>query len=192
VRYYLDTEFDGAGGPLLTLALVREDGASLYLHHDFEPMDIWVQRNVKPLIADCPEPPVTSWDREALAGALADFIRDDPAPVIVADWLADISHCCDLLRAGSLYWSDPQGHLGDIPPLRFEVSNVDAYPTTLPGAVQHNAWWDAMALREKLCPAQVRESDSLSRGATAPEAAGMPDAGPGMKNPTQEGQSHEQ
>lgn len=27
---------------------------------------------------------------------------------------------------------------------------VDAYPTDLPDAVQHNAWWDAMALRKKL------------------------------------------
>jgi hypothetical protein len=24
---------------------------------------------------------------------------------------------------------------------------VDCYPTTLEGAVRHNAWWDAMALR---------------------------------------------
>lgn len=38
----------------------------------------------------------------------------------------------------------------DMPPLRFEVSNLDAYPTDLPGAVQHNAWWDAMALRHLL------------------------------------------
>lgn len=150
MRYFLDTEFDGASGPLLTLALVREDGASIYVHHDFEPMDIWVRHNVKPVIHDCPEPPVASWDREALAGAVADFLRPDHEPIIVADWLADVSHLCQLLSAGALYWSDPKGHLGNMPPLRFEVSNVDTYPTTLPGAVQHNAWWDAMALRHKL------------------------------------------
>lgn len=33
-------------------------------------------------------------------------------------------------------------------------------------------------------PAQVREGVSLSRGATAPEAAGMPEAGPGMPTNT--------
>ena len=27
---------------------------------------------------------------------------------------------------------------------------VDAYPTDLPGAVRHNAWWDAMALKHLL------------------------------------------
>lgn len=150
MRYFLDTEFDGANGPLLTLALVREDGASIYIHHDFEPMDLWVQRNVKPHIHDCPEPPVASLDREALASAVADFLREDGEPLIVADWLADVSQLCGLLATGSLYWSDPAGNLQGMPPLRFEVSDVDAYPTTLPGAVQHNAWWDAMALRHKL------------------------------------------
>ena len=38
----------------------------------------------------------------------------------------------------------------NIPHLSFEVHRVDAYPTALPGAVQHNAWWDAMALRHLL------------------------------------------
>jgi hypothetical protein len=36
------------------------------------------------------------------------------------------------------------------PSIKFEMHRVDAYPTTLPGAVQHNAYWDAMALRHKL------------------------------------------
>lgn len=34
--------------------------------------------------------------------------------------------------------------------LTFEVHNVNAYPTTLPNAVQHNAWWDAVALQHAL------------------------------------------
>jgi hypothetical protein len=34
--------------------------------------------------------------------------------------------------------------------MTFEVHNVDCYPTALEGAVQHNAWWDAMALRAAL------------------------------------------
>lgn len=33
--------------------------------------------------------------------------------------------------------------------MTLEVNNVDAYPTELEGAVQHNAWWDAMALRHR-------------------------------------------
>jgi hypothetical protein len=42
------------------------------------------------------------------------------------------------------------GMMINIPRLSFEMFREDAYPTTLEGAVQHNAWWDAMALRELL------------------------------------------
>lgn len=31
--------------------------------------------------------------------------------------------------------------------LACEMLRVQAYPTRLEGAVEHNAWWDAMALR---------------------------------------------
>ena len=30
MRYYLDTEFNGSGGALLSFALLREDGAAIY------------------------------------------------------------------------------------------------------------------------------------------------------------------
>lgn len=150
MRYFLDTEFDGAGGPLLSLALVREDGEGIYVIRDFEPMDLWVQRHVRPVVFDCPQAAVVSTDAGHLAATVARFLEQDPEPFIVADWLADVAQLCGLLTARSLYWSDPSGDLKHMPPLRFECSNVDAYPTDLPGAVQHNAWWDAMALRRKL------------------------------------------
>jgi hypothetical protein len=34
--------------------------------------------------------------------------------------------------------------------LRFEIHRVEHYPTALVGAVEHNAWWDAMAPRDRL------------------------------------------
>ena len=37
-----------------------------------------------------------------------------------------------------------------IPRMTFEIVRVDAYPTSLEGAVQHNAFWDALALRQRL------------------------------------------
>ena len=42
------------------------------------------------------------------------------------------------------------GTMIDIPCVTFEVHRVDAYPTDLPGAIRHNAWWDAKALQRKL------------------------------------------
>lgn len=149
MRYFLDTEFDGAGGPLISLALVREDRHSLsFAVRDFA-VDPWVDENVIPHLWKANVSTRLCTPEEG-AASVADFLRRDPEPVIVADWLADISHLCQLLTVRSLYWSDPVGDLNAMPPMRFEVSNVDAYPTTLPGAVQHNAWWDAMALRHLL------------------------------------------
>ena len=69
-------------------------------------------------------------------------------PTIVADSVVDIGRFCRALSTGmDGGWSSV-----DYPVVRFEVHDVAAYPTTLPGAVQHNAWWDAMALRHMLEP----------------------------------------
>lgn len=146
MRYYLDTEFDGFGGPLISLALVREDGHSLYRVFAETASDPWVRENVIPILGDCPAR-LDRVEREAAAADIADFLRDDRRPIIVADWLADVSHLCQALAARSLYWGDPHGDLRKMPPLTFEVSDWDAYPSKLAAAVQHNAWWDAMALR---------------------------------------------
>ena len=46
---------------------------------------------------------------------------------------------CELLITGP-------GKMIALPGIRFEVVRIDAYPTTLRDAVQHNALWDACAL----------------------------------------------
>lgn len=145
MRYYIDTEFDGYRGPLISMALVREDGRSLYfviMEAELRAKDPWVIANVLPILKDSPEPPWMCTLRGA-ADILADFLEGDRAPCIVADWPDDIRHFCDVAHYAP-------GEMINVPGLRFEVRRVDAYPTTLPGAVQHNAWWDAAALREKV------------------------------------------
>jgi len=50
VRYFLDTEYNGFGGALLSLALVPEDGSEEFyvtLQCDV-PIDPWVERHVMP------------------------------------------------------------------------------------------------------------------------------------------------
>lgn len=142
MKYYLDTEFDGHGGALLSLALVREDGQSLYQVYGHSASDAWVLENVIPVITAAPIRAHLVTPREG-AFAIADFLEADPDPVIVSDWPADIRYFCDLIEF-------PGGVMAPIAGLKFEIRRVDAYPTTLTGAVQHNAWWDAMALRHKL------------------------------------------
>lgn len=87
--------------------------------------------------------------REEASLRLDVYFAPDMAPHVIADWPVDIQHLCDLLITGP-------GTMIDIPGITFEVKRVDAYPTTLAGAVQHNAWWDAMALRHKLTTEKTR------------------------------------
>ena len=145
MRYYLDTEFDGFGGNLLSLALIREDGPSLYLvYTDHAAQEPWVRENVLPIMRSVPyEVTVVNCSMQGGAARIAEFLAGDDMPHINTDWPDDVAYFCKAIIVGP-------GFMVDIPHLMFEVHRVDAYPTDLPGAVQHNAWWDAMALRQLL------------------------------------------
>jgi hypothetical protein len=147
MRYYLDTEFDGHNGPLLSLALVSEDGLSIHLRTTARADDPWVMANVEPhMDSHDADMDASNVRLNEVGRHLRRFLTHDLHPVIVADSPVDIGRFCRALSTDSSgEWAS-----ADFPRMTFEVHNVDCYPTTLPGAVQHNAWWDAMALREKL------------------------------------------
>lgn len=149
MRYYLDTEFDGLGGALISLALVHEDRHSLSLVLQDWADDPWVAENVIPHLWKA-NASTRMWVAQEAAMEVAHFLHGDPDPLIISDWPADIRYFCGLIEF-------PMGQMAPIPSLRFEIKRVDAYPTTLPDAVQHNAWWDAMALRHLLEPNLSRE-----------------------------------
>lgn len=144
MRYYLDTEFNGSGGALLSFALLREDGAAIYgimpLPANVEP---WVNENVIPILRDVPQRyRLAIWecaDQEFATSLISAFMAGDPEPVVISDWPDDIRYFCELLITGP-------GQMIALPGIRFEVVRIDAYPTTLRDAVQHNALWDACAL----------------------------------------------
>ena len=146
MRYYLDTEHNGHGGRLISLALVREDGISLYLvYPSLELLEPWVRTNVFPLIRSVPKHVEVQFV-EHLEGAneIMKFLAADrTTPIIITDWPTDVAYFCGAITTGP-------GKMVNIEHLAFEILRVDAYPTTLPDAVQHNAWWDAMALRHLL------------------------------------------
>lgn len=146
MRYYLDTEFDGHNGPLLSLALVREDGASIYVITNVEPRDPWVIENVDLKVFQLP-PHVSQvvGNPEVVGYHIRKALKGDASPLIIADSVVDIGRFCVALSTDhDGTWASFDGSIA------FEVHDVACYPTPLPGAVQHNAWWDAMALREKL------------------------------------------
>lgn len=153
IRHYLDTEFNGFGGDLISLALACEDGRSLYLVTDKlpEPMDPWVRENVVPYLYDCPAVPLIMspkhWGHEISA-----FIYcGTKSPQIIADWPSDIADFANLLLTGPGE-AVPMGHQTHLTIVR----HIDVYPTDVKGAVQHNAWYDAMALKRYIELAEGR------------------------------------
>lgn len=139
MKYFLDTEFNGMGGALISLALVREDGAEFYVSTPCAQPDPWVKANVMPIIKCIGAEPI-ELDRSLIGCAIGSFLHGDNFPIIVADWPDDIKYFCQAIITAP-------GEMIDIPRLRFDMLRIDAYPTTLTGAVRHNALWDARALR---------------------------------------------
>lgn len=137
MKYYLDTEFDGGG--LISLALVSEAGREMYLATKCENPGGWVKENVLPIVK-CEGATPYMCDPELFGPLIAFYMQSDTDPVIVADWPDDIKYLCQALITGP-------GTMVDIPRLTFKLERVDAYPSRLAGAVQHNALWDARALR---------------------------------------------
>ncbi len=154
LRYFLDTEFNGFGGPLLSLALVREDAASLYLLYPApDPLDPWVERNIAPKFLSLPPHVlVQRVDQAQGARAIAAFLDGDHNPRIIADWPDDIRLFCQALMLGP-------GSTVVLERIAFEILRVEPYPTDLEGAVEHNAWWDALALRRRLMRHELPDGD---------------------------------
>ena len=152
MRYYIDCEFDGHNGALLSIALVTDGRDSIHIRVNANALDAWVIGNVVPLL-DQHKAIKSAWaNPNDVGGLIRSFIGNDECPTIIADSPVDIGRFCHALSTGP----DGGWASADYPAMRFEVHNVDCYPTALEGAVQHNAWWDAMALRAKLTRAQGR------------------------------------
>lgn len=141
MKYYLDTEFNGFGGELISLALVGEDNRELYLAIECKNPKKWVKENVIPVIRA--KKAVPQYVTKDEVGAAIELFLRGTRPVIIADWPDDIRYFCEALIRGP-------GEMVNIKQLEFHVIRVDSYPTELEGAVQHNALWDARALRKVL------------------------------------------
>jgi len=143
MRYFLDTEYNGFGGALLSLALVPEDGGDeFYVTLECDaPLDPWVERHVVPFLDMVPEGLVSPrLSRTAAAGALAAWLAHDEAPDIVADWPEDLAQLSMLLVTGP-------GLMVPMPPLSLHFVPLHGFSTAANSVVPHNALHDARALR---------------------------------------------
>ncbi len=144
MRYFLDTEFNGFGGALISLALVPEHGDQEFyavVEHDEAPHG-WVQRNVLPYLKSVPPGHDTrTLSRVEAAHELARYLAADRDPVIVADWPEDIAHFCALLVTGP-------GEIAPIGSMGFQFVASPGFSTAMNSKVPHNALHDARALRD--------------------------------------------
>jgi hypothetical protein len=144
MRYFLDTEFNGFAGELISLALVPEHGDQEFYAVLALPEEVhgWVQRNVLPYLRAVPQgfhsEPVS---REEAAAELARYLATDREPLIVADWPEDIAHFCMLLVTGP-------GEIAPVGSMRFEFVASPGFSTAMNSKVPHNALHDARALRD--------------------------------------------
>jgi hypothetical protein len=143
MRYFLDTEYNGWGGALLSLALVPDDGEELYVTLDWDcPLEPWVERHVVPYLDTVPEPLVSlRLSRDDAARAISHYLAGDPEPLIVADWPEDIALFNALLLTGP-------GKMVEVPPLTFRFIELTGFSTAANSKVPHNALHDARSLRD--------------------------------------------
>jgi len=144
--FYIDCEFDGHNGPLLSIAMVRGDGRSIHVATWADAQDPWVRANVVPILDSHRADIHGTTGADSVGKMLRGFIGDCQDPTIIADSPVDIARFCRAISTGE----DGGWHSTGYEGMTFIVRNVDCYPTALTGAVQHNAWWDAMALRAAL------------------------------------------
>jgi hypothetical protein len=136
MNYYLDTEFNGFGGKLMSLAIVPEDSNLAEFYCEIvmtDQLHPWVKENVAPHLFAIPS--TYGEFQFALSRYLLNIEHDEIT--IVADWPDDIRYFCEALITGP-------GERITVPNLKFELDFGIEYESLVP----HNALHDARAIRQ--------------------------------------------
>lgn len=132
MRLFLDCEFNGFKGQLISMALVSDEGHEWYeVLPCTNPVE-WVAENVMPILFKPSTLPLM------FAASLKTFLAQFPTIHIVADWPEDIQHFCAALITGP-------GTRIDTPPLTLEVLRIDSV-----SEIPHNALHDARGIRNEV------------------------------------------
>lgn len=153
-KLFLDCEFDGFGGSLISIALVNNEGEKFYVVVKEKANTPWVQDNVIPILFDHPaisglvenkfdmgvyydgEGRISS--REEAEKALEAFLYNWEDVTIIADWPEDFVHLFKLMLIGP-------GERIRLPKIKTELAlNCSTRNSKIP----HNALADAEALCE--------------------------------------------
>jgi len=146
-KIYIDCEFNGFGGELISMALVDERGNEFYevlsIGDDAEDYDDWVLENVVPILGKDPISP--NEFQQKLEYFLAQYGLD--GFTIVADWPDDIKYFCEAVITGP-------GYMMGIPGF---TAILDRNTTSAASKIPHNALEDARAIMLSATPPDNRE-----------------------------------
>ncbi len=129
-KLFLDCEFNGMGGALISMALVGDHAEWYEVLETPKDIDPWVKDNVIPHLNQEP----VSYGH--LKRSLEKFLRGIGPCLIVADWPDDIRYLCESLIVGP-------GMAIDTPKIIFELDRSIKYVSDIP----HNALEDARAIK---------------------------------------------
>ncbi len=140
MNFYIDCEWNGWQGELISIALVPENRLEKVFYAVLplpEVTDLWVEENVIPVLLS--GGPRIVFSHEQLASELGEYLRPlDLSVHVIADWPEDIAWLCrSIVKKGGI------GVLAPHNTLSFEVLNIP-YESYVP----HNALFDAYAMRE--------------------------------------------
>lgn len=127
--FYVDGEWNGYGGDLISIALCPEVGLEFYECLRCENPTPWVEEFVMPVLGIVP---ISLHEMQL---SLESYINKFDSVHIVADWPEDIAYFCRLLVTGP-------GTRINTPPLTFEIIRVDTV-----SHIPHCALEDARALK---------------------------------------------
>lgn len=135
MKMWIDTEFNGFGGDLISLALVSADGKEFYeVLECAAPVEPWVQIHVMPYLNKDPIPLSTFQNK------LGKYLKKFGKIELRADWPTDFELFCKMLITGP-------GHSIRTPPLTMEMI-TGLGDTATRSAIPHNALEDARAFRD--------------------------------------------
>lgn len=136
MNVFIDCEFNGFGGDLLSMALVADDGEEFYevrsLEKDQEYVR-WVADNVVPHLNKDPV------NREVFQSRLWQFINEYSEVHLIADWPDDIKYfCMELIVTPGVCINTP-------PVLTMEINRQLSSTSSV---ILHNALEDARAIKQ--------------------------------------------
>jgi len=140
--FYLDTEFNGFLGRMISMALVSDNLDIEFYEVLFPntycnpnggiPLDPWVKKNVIPILN---KDPITVSEFQFKLEKFLMNNAEDGIIRIVADWPEDLTHFCKMLITGP-------GHRISLPELELVYKPNIHYDSKIP----HNALEDARAI----------------------------------------------